>query len=140
MRWRKDSDRPGCAHLPMRSLPKLLIASWALFALTACVSTPQESIEHGRRVAEGTCARCHAVRAQGGSPNAFAPAFRDLRRTRSIASIEDTFAHGLIVAHPPMPAFAVTPGDMEDVLDYIRSIQTQPAEPWPGRMRQGSRH
>jgi cytochrome c len=112
----------------MRTL-QLLMASCVLFALTACVSTPQESVDWSRRLVQSNCARCHAVGAQGSSPNAFAPEFRTLRQTYSQASIEETFTAGDIAEHPPMPHFANRPNDNRDILNYIDSIQTSPSSP-----------
>ena len=105
-----------------------MIGSCVLLALSGCVSTPQDSVDWGRRLAQSNCARCHAVGAEGGSPNAYAPEFRNLRQTYSPASIEETFARGSILEHPPMPHFADRSGDSRDLLNYIRSIQTTPAK------------
>lgn len=115
--------------MSMRPFSALTVGPWVLLALSGCVSTPQDSIDWGRRLARSNCARCHAVGAQGGSPNAFAPEFRNLRKTYSQASIEQTFVGGGIVEHPPMPHFADRPDDIRDILNYIRSIQTPPAKP-----------
>jgi cytochrome c len=103
--------------------------------LTACAAyTPQDFIDRGRQLAQSNCARCHAIGSEGGSPNAFAPEFRDLRETRSLVDIEQTFAPGQINAHPPMPNFAGTPEDTHALLDYIESVQTPPSKPWPRRI------
>jgi mono/diheme cytochrome c family protein len=115
--------------MSMRPIPVLTIGPWVLLALSGCASTPQGSIDWGRRLAQNNCARCHAIGARGGSPNAFAPVFRNLSKTRSLASIEDIFAGRGIVAHPPMPDFAYQPDDRQDLLNYIKSIQTAPAKP-----------
>ncbi len=112
----------------MRTL-QWLTTSWLILALSACASTPQDSIDWGRKLAQSNCARCHAVGAEGGSPNAFAPEFRNLRQTYSPVSIEETFRRGSIMEHPPMPHFADQRGDGRDLLNYIRSIQTTAAKP-----------
>jgi mono/diheme cytochrome c family protein len=111
-------------------LLKRIIASGVLLALGACASTQQQSLDWGRQLAQGNCATCHAIAPGGGSPNPFAPAFRDLRRTYPLATIEKTFAPGQINDHPPMPSFAMRPEDMRDLLAYIKSVQAPPNGPW----------
>lgn len=109
---------------------KRVITSGVLLALAGCAATPQQSLDWGRQLAQANCAPCHAIGPQGGSPNPFAPAFRDLRKTYPLAAIEKTFAPGQINDHPPMPSFAMHPEDMGDLLFYIRSVQTPPNGPW----------
>jgi mono/diheme cytochrome c family protein len=113
----------------MRPFRALIVGPWVLWILSACVSTPRDSVDWGRRLAQSNCARCHAVGAQGKSPNAFAPEFRNLSQTYSRASIEETFTSGDIAEHPPMPHFADRPDDNRDILNYIKSVQTTLAEP-----------
>ena len=106
----------------MRILRKLIVFPCAVLAFGACASTPEQSLDWGRSLAEANCARCHAVGPEGGSPNAFAPLFRDLRKTYSLESIERTFGRGQIDVHPPMPSFAIRPEDLRDLLNYIKSV------------------
>lgn len=113
----------------LRPYSVLMIGPWILLSLAGCASTPQDSVEWGRRLAEANCARCHAVGPQGRSPNAFAPEFRNLRQTHSQESIEATFAKEGVLEHPPMPHFAHSPGDGRDILNYIETIQTPAASP-----------
>jgi cytochrome c len=109
-------------------------AACLLLSLTACAAyTPQDFIDHGRLLAESNCARCHAIGPEGGSPNAFAPEFRNLRKTRSLVDIEQTFAPGQIIDHAPMPNFAGMPEDTRALLDYIKSVQAPPSKFWPRR-------
>jgi cytochrome c len=108
----------------MRTLT--LLTACLLFALAGCASTPKDSVDWGHKLAQSNCARCHAVGVEGRSPNAFAPEFRTLFQTYSLASIDETFSSGDIAEHPPMPHFADRRGDNRDILAYIRSIQTPP--------------
>lgn len=102
----------------------------------ACLSTRRDPIDWGRRIAQSNCARCHAIRPEGGSPNAFAPPFRDLRNTQTPESIAATFARpGTVAPHPPMPSFAGNRSDIEDLLAYIKSVQSGPAAPLSGQDR-----
>ena len=106
-----------------------------VIALSACASAPSRTLDWGHQLARANCAVCHAVEADDASRNAFAPPFRDLRKTYDLASIEQTFARGQINDHPPMPSFAVRPDDIRALMDYIKSVQSGPAQPWPDRVR-----
>ena len=110
-------------------------AAALVVALGACASQRGNSLEWGHQLALANCAACHAIGPEGGSFNAFAPPFRDLRKTYDLASIEMTFSRTQINDHPPMPSFAASPEDVRALMDYIKSVQSGPAQPWPDRVR-----
>ena len=115
--------------------PATSVAAAIFFiGLTGCVTTPEETVAWGRNLAESNCASCHAIGPEGGSPNAFAPEFRNLRQTRTLMEIERTFTSGQIVDHPPMPSFAVRPDETRALMAYIQSVQTDSDMPWPRRI------
>jgi cytochrome c len=101
-----------------------IIVIAGLFALAACASAPRDSLRWGRELAQGNCAACHAIGPIGGSPNAFAPAFRDIYKTHDFARVREDLGRGAqINGHPPMPSFALRPRDLTDLIDYIQSLQ-----------------
>jgi mono/diheme cytochrome c family protein len=104
-------------------------------ALGACASERRDPLEWGRQLALANCAACHAIGSEGGSINAFAPPFRDLRKTYDLASIELTFGRAQVNDHPPMPSFAAAPEDVSALMVYIKSVQSGPPQPWPERVR-----
>jgi len=111
--------------------PSLAVLGLALL-VSACADRPGVGdVKWGERIAQANCARCHAIGAQGGSPNAFAPPFRDLRRLYPVETLNDTFTPYTLRGHAPMPNFALRADDMGDLLAYVRSVQTPGAEPWP---------
>ena len=114
-----------------RLLRGLAIAAGSLIAC-ACVDRPGVGdVRWGEHIAQANCARCHAIGPAGGSPNAFAPPFRDLRRLYPVGTLNDTFTPHTLMGHAPMPNFAMRADDMGDLLAYVRSVQAPGSEPWP---------
>jgi len=99
------------------------IAIAGLVLLAGCAANPQQSFEWGRELAQANCATCHAIGPQGGSPNPFAPAFRDIHKTYDFARVTEDLSAGQINGHPPMPSFAMRPADLQALIGYIRSQQ-----------------
>lgn len=116
--------------MPLR-LRRVAIVAGALLA-SACVDRPGAGdVKWGERIAQANCARCHAIGPEGGSPNAFAPPFRDLRRLYSVETLNGAFTPNTLSGHAPMPNFAMRADDMGDLLAYVRSVQAPGSEPWP---------
>ncbi len=109
----------------------------ALLALSACAAqTPRdgtlaasqpERVARGRLLAQTQCAGCHAIGRADESAFPEAPPFRTLSRKYPIRDLEEAFAEGAIVGHPAMPAFRFEPGEIEDLLSYLESIQDAPS-------------
>ena len=66
------------------------------------------SAEEGRGLAEANCATCHALGAEGASPLAAAPPFRDVAKRYSAEELMDGFMEGLPVGHDIMPDWDMT--------------------------------
>jgi cytochrome c len=84
-----------------------------------------EHVERGRAIAKANCSRCHAIGAQGKSPNPASPPFRTLTKKYPLENLEEALAEGIVVGHGglDMPRFEFSPGQIESLLDYIASIQ-----------------
>lgn len=76
----------------------------------------------GRIVAEQQCSRCHAIDLTGASAIAEAPPLRDLYKRYAIEDLRRAFVRGIEVAHARMPAFRLSPRDVDNLLAYLRSI------------------
>lgn len=79
-------------------------------------------IAKGLTLAEANCAICHAIRAEGNSPLAIAPPFRDIAVTFDFADLEDAFNEGVATEHPAMPDWQMTPEQAEGLAAYIMSL------------------
>lgn len=89
---------------------------------------PRGSPEAGRALVEVSCASCHAVGPAGDSPHPDAPAFRDLHRAYPVESLEEALGEGIMVGHPDMPEFVLDPGQVGDVIAWLKSLEEAPAE------------
>lgn len=95
-------------------------------AVAAWVSggTCLASSTRGAVLAAQWCAECHAVKAGQTSPNPKAPAFP------AIAQEPSATDYGLRVflktTHATMPNFKINPDDIDDLVDYIRSLKPAP--------------
>lgn len=106
----------------------MFIRKILLTVLAAAVSAPaiaadSESRFRGRRIAEANCAICHAIAQVDESENADAPPFRSLARLRPLAPLRREMAGELFLRHAVMPDFEPTPEQVDDIVDFIESIQ-----------------
>jgi mono/diheme cytochrome c family protein len=102
-------------------------------ALGACADVAgRGDLAWGERLARSNCARCHAIGAEGSSPNAFAPPFRELSKRYPAETLNASFTSHALFGHAPMPNFAsARADDLADLLAYVRSVQDPQAGPWP---------
>ncbi|MBL8542406.1 MAG: cytochrome c [Hyphomonadaceae bacterium] len=117
---------------------RALAALAALLTLGACAHAPAPAAEApalqrsgdvaaGFRLAEANCSTCHAIGPTGESRHPMAPPFRTLSRDYPVNTLEEAFAEGILVGHPAMPQFSLSPRDIDDLLSYIQSVQERRA-------------
>ncbi len=104
----------------------MLAASLGGFLVTAAAEAQTPQIERGRTLAQANCARCHAIAPAGDSPLAKAPPFRTLHRRYPVENLAEALAEalaeGIKVAHP-MPQFQLEPGQIEDLIAYLKFLE-----------------
>lgn len=119
-----------------RTMLAALVVS-AAFALSACAtgetSTTAASppsllsesarIARGRQIAVSNCSSCHAIGRSGESRHPMSPPFRYLSQNYRVNELEEAFAEGVLVGHPDMPEFTLSPEDIDALLSYIQSVQ-----------------
>jgi cytochrome c len=69
------------------------------------------------------CARCHSLDKVTDSPLKAAPPFRTLHERYAVESLEESLAEGIITGHPTMPEFRFDPGQVADVIAYLKSLE-----------------
>ena len=106
----------------MTRISRVLTVLVGAFVLTAAAQAQIPQVERGRAFAQANCARCHAIGRAGDSPLAQAPSFRTLHRRYPVENLAEAFAEGIKVAHP-MPQFQLQPGQIEDLIAYLKSLQ-----------------
>lgn len=98
-------------------------ASLCVIAAATIAQAQEPQIDRGRALAQANCARCHAIGAEGESPLTQAPPFRSLHRRYPVENLAEALAEGIKVAHP-MPEFRLEPGQIEDLIAYLKSLET----------------
>lgn len=114
----------------------LLLALASLAAGSAAISQPvtvQErrlaEIERGRVLAETRCAVCHAVTADGASPNPESPGFEDIANREGLTSA--TLRQYLRDAHnyPAAMQFKIDRNQVRDLSAYIVTLKRSGYKP-----------
>src|SRR5690554_4437533 len=80
------------------------------------------SAEEGRGLAEANCATCHSLEAEGASPLAAAPPFRDVAKRYTETELMDGFMEGLPVRHEAMPDWDMTEDQAIALSLFIMSL------------------
>jgi mono/diheme cytochrome c family protein len=113
---------------------KRLFLAAALISISACASqtqtAPPAPEARGQALVQSNCGTCHATGASDQSPAPEAPAFRTLSQNYRVTDLQEALAEGISVGHPAMPQFQFEPDDVDAIIAYLQSIQTQaqPAE------------
>lgn len=81
-----------------------------------------DDVTIGRGLAERNCARCHSIEAAGESPFRPAPPFRTIHENYVEGELEDAFNDGIVVAHPAMPDWNMTPGQARALAAFIMNF------------------
>jgi len=104
-----------------------LFALAALLALAAPRAESAEALspaaQRGSVLLRTNCARCHAIDKVSPSPLAIAPPFRTLHLRYPVEQLEEPLAEGIVTAHPTMPEFKFDPGQVGDIIAYLKSLE-----------------
>ena len=105
------------------ALPLLLIGAIAL----ASPAFAKGDKARGLKIAQRNCAPCHAVGRTGDSANPKSPPFRTLAQRYLLNELEESMGEGMMVGHEgaEMPMFEFKPGQIEDFIAYLGSIQVK---------------
>ena len=79
--------------------------------------------QRGLTFVRTNCARCHAVDKVSRSPLKIAPPFRTLHLRYPVESLQESLGEGIITGHPTMPEFRLDPGQVGDVIAYLKSLE-----------------
>lgn len=87
----------------------------------AFAQSPAE--QRGRTFMRANCSRCHSIDKVTASPLGIAPPFRDLHLRYPVENLAETLSEGIRTGHPSMPEFRLDPGQVRDVLAYLKSLE-----------------
>ena len=109
----------------MKLIPATLGLAFAVSLQTA--SFAKGDAARGGSIAQKNCAPCHAIRRSGESPNPKSPPFRQLGQRYKVENLEEALAEGIVIGHEgaEMPVFELAPPQIEDLIEYLRQIQTR---------------
>jgi cytochrome c len=88
------------------AIATVLVLGFVFAAPLARAEDP--NAQEGRGLAEANCATCHSLEAEGASPFADAPPFRDVAKRYTESELMDGFMEGLPVRHEAMPDWNMT--------------------------------
>ena len=79
--------------------------------------------QRGFIIVRTNCSRCHAIGKTGVSPLPIAPPFRTLHERYHVEVLEEPLAEGIVTGHPTMPEFRFDPGQVGDIIAYLKSLE-----------------
>jgi cytochrome c len=79
--------------------------------------------QRGSVIVRANCSRCHAVGKVGDSPLPIAPSFRTLHERYPVENLQEPLAEGIVTGHPTMPEFRFDPGQVGDIIAYLKSLE-----------------
>ncbi len=101
----------------------LSIATFLILAGTSASEAGGPTlVDMGRELAELNCAGCHNIEITGDSPFAAAPPFRAIPSKYDPSQLEEAFVEGIVVGHPAMPEWEMTPEQATALSAYIASL------------------
>lgn len=107
-----------------KTWPKVGVAAatgWlVLMSPTGAQPSP---LDAGREALQSRCSRCHAIGAEGESPHAQAPPFRDIAKRYPPEDLEESLVEGIMSGHPDMPEFVLAPDEIGAVVTYLHTLR-----------------
>jgi len=85
--------------------------------------TLSPAAQRGQTFVLTNCSRCHAVDKVSESPLRVAPPFRTLHLRYPVENLQESLAEGIVTGHPTMPQFRLDPGQVADVIAYLKSLE-----------------
>lgn len=104
-------------------IARTVIICAAALASTGFAYAAETKVEVGKNLAERLCARCHAVGQKGDSPMKEAPLFRGFAKKWPLENLAEALAEGITVGHDVMPAFELTPDQIDVFLSYLKTLK-----------------
>jgi mono/diheme cytochrome c family protein len=99
----------------------------AVFALLSPPAIAEESLspaaQRGLVFVRTHCSKCHSVDRVSQSPLPVAPPFRRLHERYPVETLQESLAEGIVTGHPSMPEFRLDPGQVGDVIAYLKSLE-----------------
>ena len=120
----------GARHVRTEPLKKIHVAYWVaalaicnLIFVASAYAQMDPRQQRGLTLATANCARCHSIDKVTASPLKLAPPFRELHNRYPVESLEEALGEGIVTGHPNMPEFRLDPGQVGDLVSYLKSLE-----------------
>jgi cytochrome c len=107
----------------LSALNASLVCAVIVLLAGAALAQLSPSAQRGLTFVQVNCAHCHAIDKIGESPLAIAPPFRTLHLRYPVENLAEALAEGIRTGHPTMPAFRLDPGQIRDVISYLKTLE-----------------
>ncbi|HEX8569622.1 MAG TPA: cytochrome c [Caulobacteraceae bacterium] len=120
---------------------RLIMLTVAVLSLAACAGRGEtvkpvepttkadaSPAERGRALVQANCASCHAVAESDTGTAKGAVAFRELHKKYPVEHLQEALGEGMSVGHPGMPEFKMSPQQVQDVIAYLKLLDTPAAK------------
>jgi cytochrome c len=111
----------------LRQCSALCALTLAAIAFAPPIATSEEALsppaQRGLVFVRTHCAKCHSVDRVSPSPLPAAPPFRRLHERYPVETLQESLAEGIVTGHPSMPEFQLDPGQVNDVISYLKSLE-----------------
>ncbi len=101
----------------------LAIAVVTMLGSIGASEAQSPAAQRGLTFVRTNCARCHAIDKVSDSPLKIAPPFRTLHLKYPVESLEEALGEGIVTGHPTMPEFQLDPGEVGDVIAYLKTLE-----------------
>jgi mono/diheme cytochrome c family protein len=98
------------------------LLAWTLWP-DAAEAQLSPSAQRGQTYVLANCGRCHSVDKVSESPLKIAPPFRTLHLRYPVENLQEALAEGIRTGHPTMPAFQLDPGQITDLISYLKTLE-----------------
>jgi mono/diheme cytochrome c family protein len=104
---------------------RALVAVGLAFSVNAGAAAQglSPAAQRGLTFVRTNCARCHSIDSVSASPLSVAPPFRTLHLKYPVETLQEALAEGIVTGHPSMPEFRLDPGQIRDVISYLKSLE-----------------
>jgi cytochrome c len=103
-----------------------LIATFALVLAVSEITAAEvysPAAQRGLTLTRANCSGCHAVDKFSESPLKIAPPFRALHVKYPVENLRLPLREGVLTGHPTMPVFRLDPGQVEDIIAYLKTLE-----------------
>lgn len=106
-----------------RSLLTAVVLAALLPPLARSEAVVSPAAQRGLVFVRTYCANCHAIDKVSESPLKVAAPLRTLHLRYPVESLRVSLAEGIITGHPTMAQFRLDPGQVADVIAYLKSLE-----------------